>query len=327
LLHSVGENRFSLLAESFQTDDLDVYGYFPTTREFHEVFGYEVENVVSDEEKLAFAKAKSYELPKKKLEVVGGKFDVSHFKYLLTQLGAKLKDEDINEIYILHELYGLNENNMIELAKDVVEMGDDTLDIERFSKHIRKLSATGAVEKRLHSNEEEVKKEEEEVTVQELQKLGATEAEIQMVKDAQELAPMDFLRKIQREQGVSPSNLEDWLLDDAIRKSPLRASVLNILMHYILVQEKIPSLDYKNQFVEGKREFEKRKIVSVVEAMKFIKEEKTSRNTTKRSYTRNRNQGRKIKMPEWWDQKLETDATSEDIQGMLNNMKNNVDDI
>ena len=127
-------------------------------------------------------------------------------------------------------------------------------------------------------------------------------------------APADFLQAIKQEKHSFVTDSETWLLKSLIEKSPLANSVINVLMHYVLVVQNNSALQasFVNRIATNWSEMGIKSpedaIKHVRQLVKESKEAKEKRETQRTNY---RKPIRKETLPDWVDNPVEEVEDSE----------------
>lgn len=289
LLESVGETRWQSLVEKFSIERPDFSDFFKTTQSYQEVFGYKSENVLSSEEKIDFAMNRTKELASKKLDVSSKKFDMEWFRFELSRLGILLRNEDVETLLIYHNLFGLNELELLETAKVISESTDDYLDMEKLRTQIKQQEESGRVKKIIAQNPQENIPQDKRRA--QLIETGFTDKEVGLILEAETHAPMQFLRRVKEHRGTSRNNFEDLDVENAVKEANLPNSVINVLIYHVLVNEGRGNLNQGSRFNHLKNQWETKKLWSPEKAVEFIRQEKEEKEKKKLAPTKPRYSG------------------------------------
>ncbi|MDR0920925.1 MAG: hypothetical protein LBM95_00900 [Lactobacillales bacterium] len=340
LISEVGNARYERLVERFATPESpDKTGYQKTTKNFMEVYGYQPERVIAHEDKITKGQTQVSENEYGKISFKGSEFDIPYFRFELSRYGITLETQDIDEILLIHSMYGINELELSLVAKDTSEVGVDKVDIKAMKKLIREREQEGKVKKIVNPvaiaatlQSEKLQQQALEERKQILKTKGLPEDEIQLMLDSEQLTPMEFLRKIQQQKNVSQDNLEDYALEDAVRKSRLSNPVINILVHYVLVTENRQLLTTGATFRNALRDWENAEVSTSEEALERIREREKKKEERKTHPSQNyggkpKRKGNVEKIPDWMKSQTETENVSEkekeEIRNRLLNAGNN----
>ncbi|MDR2834365.1 MAG: DnaD domain protein, partial [Streptococcaceae bacterium] len=288
LLQKIGEERLNRLVALNTLEQPDLVDSYKMTKTYQQVFGHSTENVIKQHEKVQMAQSRTFEEEPNKLDVSSSEFDLAYLRKLFEQsLLNPIKEEDIETILLYHSIYGLNEHELFQLAKEVEDSSLDYLDIKKLKKRIDLAEKSGKVEKIISPQKTQILPEE--MRQNQLLSSGFSIDETRYIIQSEKLSPMEFLRFVQKERGTSKTPLEDSLIVNAVKESKLTNQVVNMLVYFLLVRKKITNLTYFNQFLNGLNKWELEKIATSEQAMHQIQKEEATiekRKTTQASNTK-----------------------------------------
>lgn len=129
----------------------------------------------------------------------------------------------------------------------------------------------------------------------------------QIIRLAQELTPFDFITSIKKQRNGYVTKGEQRLLMDLIQLSQLPTSVINILVHYLLVVKNNPTLT-KNLTDTIANDWGQKGITDAEQAIELVRQREKNRQvkrqtqqaaTGKKTYSASAPKGRVEKVPEW----------------------------
>ncbi|HLQ40211.1 MAG TPA: DnaD domain protein, partial [Tetragenococcus sp.] len=137
-----------------------------------------------------------------------------------------------------------------------------------------------------------------------LRQTGFSEKNIELIKEVQNIAPMDYLQSIKKQKKSYVNNQESWILKDLVEQSPLPNSVINILLHYVLIIKNMKVL--KKNFIDPiAADWSELELKTPEQAIKHVRdlvnEAKEKKNQPQAYKRQNRQLIRKEKLPAWVD--------------------------
>ncbi|MDN6641294.1 MAG: DnaD domain protein, partial [Tetragenococcus sp.] len=246
------------------------------------------------------------------------------FLYQLAQRKFIVKenfdDSFKQQLTLYANLFGFDEMKLVDLMTEAVSLSDGKVDRKALDKVIRK-QATVKKEKQADNHDEQ--SDEQTRRFNTLRQTGFSENDIQLVKIAQSSAPMDFLQAIKNEKHNFVTDPETWLLKTLVERSPLPNSVINVLIHYILVVKKNSFLqsNFVNQIATDWSELEINSPEQAIKHVRDLVKEAKSKPSKKKNYANNKQQPiRKESLPDWVDkpnEEVEDPAVQEEINKKL----------
>lgn len=241
LLETVGERKFKDLRSRFTIASFDKKEYEEITKSFLDVYRFNA-NLLNQEKKLL----------KESIELIGDTLpkgpivesQTFDFKFFYTGLNkhyvnrSAITKEVEATILVLHTMYGINELDMQQYVLEASDMDTGDVD-ERKLKNIiyrhyhdakqEKIKLEDVVEKDIQANQNQQKNRRGYLHQQ-----GLTDNEINLIEVSEETSPYDFMASIKEQKGGYVTKNEEWTLQEILSKANLPASVINILIHYIL---------------------------------------------------------------------------------------------
>ncbi|GAA3022626.1 replication initiation and membrane attachment family protein [Tetragenococcus solitarius] len=324
LLNTVGERKFRQMVRRFLPEKPDLSGYKEVTSTFREVYGALDERLFSRNAQNLEKISKDYQQnATNKIQLDEEQIDWP-FLYELAQrkfIAKENFDETFKQQLTLYaNLYGFDEMKLVDLMAEAVSLSDGVVDRKELDKTIRK--QTNVKSKKQPANYEE-QSDAQTRRFNTLRQTGFSENDIQLIKIAQNSAPMDFLQAIKNEKHSYVADPEAWVLKTLVERSPLPNSVINVLVHYILVIKKNSFLqaNFVNQIATNWSELE---INSPEQAIKhvrdLVKDAKNRTNNKSNAASKKQRPIRKEKLPDWVDnpsEEVEDPAVQEEINKKL----------
>ncbi|MDN5810241.1 MAG: DnaD domain protein [Tetragenococcus koreensis] len=326
LLNTVGERKFRQMVRRFQPEKPDLSDYQEITSNFREVYGALDERLFSRNAQNLEKVSNEYQVASNnKMQLDERQIDWD-FLYELAQrkfIAKENFDETFKQQLTLYaNLFGFDEMKLVELMTEAVSLADGMVNRKDLDKTIRQQQQAAAKKEKPQAvyddqSDEEVRR------FNTLRQTGFSENDIQLIKIAQSTAPMDFLQAIKNEKHSYVADQETWLLKTLVERSPLPNSVINVLVHYILVIKKNSSLqaNFVNQIATNWSELE---LNSPEQAIKHVRDlvKEAKNKPTKKSNSSSRKQQpiRKETLPYWVDkptEEVEDPAVQEEINKKL----------
>ncbi|MCF1584464.1 DnaD domain protein [Tetragenococcus koreensis] len=326
LLNTVGERKFRQMVRRFQPEKPDLSDYQEITSNFREVYGALDERLFSRNAQNLEKVSNEYQVASNnKMQLDERQIDWD-FLYELAQrkfIAKENFDETFKQQLTLYaNLFGFDEMKLVESMTEAVSLADGMVNRKDLDKTIRQQQQAAAKKEKPQAvyddqSDEEVRR------FNTLRQTGFSENDIQLIKIAQSTAPMDFLQAIKNEKHSYVADQETWLLKTLVERSPLPNSVINVLVHYILVIKKNSSLqaNFVNQIATNWSELE---LNSPEQAIKHVRDlvKEAKNKPTKKSNSSSRKQQpiRKETLPDWVDkptEEVEDPAVQEEINKKL----------
>ncbi|MCF1684899.1 DnaD domain protein [Tetragenococcus halophilus] len=324
LLNTIGERKFRQMVRRFQPEKPDLSAYREVTSGFREVYGALDERLFIRNAQSLEKISQDYQVPaNKQLQLDEGQIDWD-FLYQLAQRKfiAKENFDDTfkQQLTLYTNLFGFDEMKLVDLMTEAVSLSDGKVDRKALDKVIRQ-QATVKKEKQADNYDEQ--SDEQTRRFNTLRQTGFSENDIQLVKIAQTSAPMDFLQAIKNEKHNFVTDPETWLLKTLVERSPLPNSVINVLIHYILVVKKNSFLqsNFVNQIATDWSELEINSPEQAIKHVRDLVKEAKNKPSKKKNYANNKQQPiRKESLPDWVDkpnEEVEDPAVQEEINKKL----------
>ncbi|GMG68290.1 replication initiation and membrane attachment family protein [Tetragenococcus halophilus] len=324
LLNTIGERKFRQMVRRFQPENPDLTAYQEVTSGFREVYGALDERLFIRNAQSLEKVSQDYQVPSnKQLQLDEGQIDWD-FLYQLAQRKFIVKenfdDSFKQQLTLYANLFGFDEMKLVDLMTEAVSLSDGKVDRKALDKVIRK-QATVKKEKQADNHDEQ--SDEQTRRFNTLRQTGFSKNDIQLVKIAQSSAPMDFLQAIKNEKHNFVTDPETWLLKTLVERSPLPNSVINVLIHYILVVKKNSFLqsNFVNQIATDWSELEINSPEQAIKHVRDLVKEAKSKPSKKKNYANNKQQPiRKESLPDWVDkpnEEVEDPAVQEEINKKL----------
>ncbi|WP_086348042.1 replication initiation and membrane attachment family protein [Candidatus Enterococcus clewellii] len=329
LFNRVGEKKFDQLFDRFRPEYFPLNGYENISSGFKEVYSFREEQLITEGSRLqAIKSAFDDPVTKRTLSVVDPTlFDWDFFLLQLEHFGLKLP-KDANglkeEIYLYNRMYGTDELEMLEFVKSSFDYHTNEINRRALRQVVDRSYRENRQQKhsQVRRNEQVALTEEEQRSYRfnSLKKDGFSDADIRSIIDSESIPPLRYLAAVQKETGGFGTGQEERIVENLVKRSGLPNSVINILISYVLIIQKQPTLtsSYVNTIAN---DWAKKGIFSPEKAMTYLKE-KQADNQKKRqnkNFSSNKRQQvvRQEKLPDWVDNPVPEEKLSKEVQEKL----------
>lgn len=329
LLNQVGEKKFNQLFERFQPNYMDLDDYQNISADYQEVYGFREEQLITEgphlnEIKQAFDDPE----PKRKISAVDSTlFDWAFFVSQVERFGLKLPkkvDELKEEIYLYNRLYGTDELEMLEFVKFSFDYHTNEINRKALRQIVDRSYRENRQQKtsQVRRNEEAVLTEEEQRSYRfnSLKMEGFSEADIRSIIDSETIPPLKYLAAVQKQTGGFGTGQEEKIIENLVKRSGLPNSVINILISYVLIIQKQPTLTGSYVYTIA-NDWAKKEIFSPEKAITYLKTKQADNQKKRqgREYSSNKRQQvvRKEKLPDWVDNPVPEEKLSTEAQEKL----------
>lgn len=306
LLDRVGEARFNRLVNMFSIDHGHLNDFTDISKNYVDVFHIRSEAFVTEEPLLNHVK-EQVEIPEANVPQIDNvAFDWEFFMdnlsaYHLNQ--AFLKDNLKEIVLMYHSLYGIDELEMSNLVKRHIDHVTDQIDIKSFKQQVYSQyhQANRTKHNKPKATLEQVSQHQVKNYEKQLRSQGLSQNEITLIITCEQNPPLVFLKALKEQKGGFVAGNERWAIENLKKNSNLSNSVINVLIHYLLVVLKHDSIN-QNLLNTVANNWAQNKVTTAVEALaqaKAFKEEKQKpkqNQSYKKSYQA---PVRKETLPDW----------------------------
>lgn len=328
LFNRVGQRKFDQLVQKFQPHPTKTEGYQNVSASFQEVYAFKEEQIVSEANRLTtIQETFSQQEKAKKISVSTDSFDWHYFVEGLHRLGLQLPEDEASfqeEVYVFHQLYGINELDMVDFASKSFDYYTSRILPKELVRTIHQ--AFDPDKKPQPTNI--VTNKQAQLTVEEQQTYrynalkmnGFSELDIQMIMDSEKNPPIQYLEALKNSRGGYTTPQERSLVKYLIAKSGLPTSVINILINYVYNIQQQPTLkaEYVNRIAN---EWGQSGIHSPEKAIEHVRElakqSQTKQKQRQQNYSGKRQTVRQERLPEWADQPNDETKLSPEEQAEL----------
>lgn len=300
----VGERKFNQLVNRFKPRFVDTSSYQEITSSFSQVYGaINEESFVRKAKKLEQISV-LYQEP----DSLGLTLDDTQIDWDFLVDFAKRKYIDSTnftpefkkKLLFYQNMYGYDEVELVNLMAEVVSLIDGQVDSKKLEQAIMR-QAKVRTKKIQPSN---LSNMEQERRFNTLRQTGFSENDIDLIQLSETTAPANFLQAIKQEKNSFVTDSETWLLKSLVERSPLTNSVINVLMHYVLVIQKNSSLqaNFVNKIATDWSEMGIKSPEEAIRHVRQIVKEAKEAKTTKSKTASYQKTIRKEKLPDWVNQ-------------------------
>lgn len=284
LLEKIGEHRYTRLVERFAPAPVTLTGFTEITQRFQTVYRFD-ENRFAAEAPQVEQVASQFETPVKKSD-----FDWTFFEQQVARFKIKLSTEDRAKLEALHELYGISELELADLAAKAAGP-DDVIAFDYLRQLIRQQTAP--------KRPAPAKDPTPATSAAELKEFSAPEQTI--ISESERLAPIEYLQAIKAQKHGFATTAEERLVEGLLSRHILPKAVINILINYVLVI--LNNANLNANFVNAiANDWAQRKITTPAAAITHLRknlqgyEKKT---TSQKKYPQRVQRGRVEKLPKY----------------------------
>ncbi|MGX7420128.1 replication initiation and membrane attachment family protein [Carnobacterium gallinarum] len=300
LLETVGKRKYKNLRQRFTVSPIDLIEYQEVTKNFLDVFSFDEQRL---EEERTLLKENTAIIGVNQ-EVAGIQLDTKTFdlKFFYAGLSSQYIKRssitaDIEKVMlVLHTMYGIDELEMQKLVLQACDIDTGMVDEKKLKQLVyasyhqdqkQPIEVKEVVAKDISSeqNKKQFRKND-------LRHQGFSDADIALIETSEAITPFDFIASIKKQKGGYVARNEEWAVENLIRQSNLPKSVINILIHYVLVARGNPTLT-QNLADSIANDWSQAKVTSPEAAIKKVKDlyreneaKKQKREEQKASYSR-----------------------------------------
>ncbi len=251
LLESVGKEHFMRLYQQFYHSSVPMEGFSDMTHSFVQSFSFQ--KPITETDKIAPSLTTEMTAPKIDLKQLD-QWDWNFFKDLMTQsyIADQLFTEDVLQLIgLYHHMYGFSELELYQFIEQAYDYTTQTINLKRFKKLVyqtyhqqqeQPISVIAeSAQDHQHPSKESLPLEQRVNTLKEKYQ----DSIVQLIISAEQYTPAQFIYAIKSQQNKYVTQQELWLIESMVKHSKLPNSVINILIHYMLVVKDAPLLEDK----------------------------------------------------------------------------------
>lgn len=319
LMESVGQRLFERLTKIFLPEKVSVDDFLEITKPFTDVYQFQLEKI-SDQGRLLEQDSASMPSIKQDLSILTETFDWDFFLSLVKDL--RLDRAQLTELkptlLLFHEMYGINELEMQKFVSRAVNFTTSQIEVKKLRQLIYEWYHETRQESAIHEVPQKLEKQNQIERERALKINGYPDEVIRVILSSESVAPMEFLKSIKDQKNGFVTQDERWAIETLMKQSMLPYSVINILIHYILVIQGQATFNQKyantiaNDWAQAYIHTPEAAIDKIQETVEKSLEKKTAA-TQRRSYRKSTNQ-RKETLPEWAETTTEIQETPISIE-------------
>lgn len=313
LIEKLGFKKVEELSQFFNYEQKGMDDYQEVTKSFVDVFKFDSNRLLNKEDELSILKNIVTPTQDSFAEkIITETFDWTFFLSLIDNLHIdkkQVQQELKRTVELFHQLYGINELEMFDYIKQSIDYVTNRVNDKEFKQlvykgyHSRKKQEITTNSTTEDFNQEKLTEtEKDQLRKNTLRLTGFTDGEIEVILSCETVAPLVFLKAIKHQKGGFVSSNERWTVENLKTQSSLPDSVINMLIHYMLVAQGNASIN-QNMMMSIANDWAQKKIFSPEEALNQVKElQKEHNQPTRKKSNYNRNQHsnqRKETLPEW----------------------------
>ena len=316
LLERVGERKFDQLVKLYQPKQCSLTDYQEVTQSFSAAYGLNTARFASHEETLQ-AVSDSFQETNANLVLDENQLDWDFLLYEAQRRyirAANFTPSFRQKLVLYHSLYGYDVLELLDLMADNVSLTTGEVDQKKLELAIMKKSRQTFTKT---SKREDPQAESQLRRFNTLKQNGFSENDVLLIQESENNAPIAFLKAIKAEKNSFMTDSEQWLIKSLVERSPLPNSVINVLVHYVLVVQNNAALsgNYVNNIAAQWSEL---KIGTAEDAIKHVRSLVRS---AKEKRSRPQTSGKKIireeKLPSWAEKPVEETALTPERQAEL----------
>lgn len=235
LVQQVGQSTYDYILSQLKCESIDLGGYEDISRRFIDVFPLAVKTKSSDDQE-------DYQL---NLAVSAGppqiKEKESDFEWSVFEESLRssyVKASQVNDpafkscILFLHQCYGIDELDMSRLVVKLADLNTAEVDLKKLTAYVRHhypITASQNVKDLVEEGQAN------QPPVKQGPTSPASKEDQALIQASLDNSPIEFLTSIKDQMGGFVSSKERYLVENLVDQSKLPPSVINILLHYIMV--------------------------------------------------------------------------------------------
>ncbi|UUX34168.1 DnaD domain protein [Fundicoccus culcitae] len=314
LFHQLGEDIYYKMVETYTKDEWDKSAYQEVSKTYADVFRvYQLQpqqDVASNKET---EQNISIQMPKT--------FNYSVFlRYLIaegiehTQLTSQLKES----VAAIHQIYHLNEEEMVEVVKACVDIKDHSVQLSRLKVVAAKKKEQQSSSKKTNRSNGTNQSNDKAQREQQIQAAypSLSKEDIALVILCEQIPNSIFLNKLKQSVGGFATDSEHFYVNSLHEKSSLNTDVINMLVYYLLVFKQKDSV-FKGELERTANSWQKQgldtasKVLMAIYAEDDSTQQKPDYNQTSKAKStwKNKDHRRVETLPDWLIEQEKTQAS------------------
>lgn len=286
LMEYVGEQQFAQLLNFFEGNHWNRHAFQDVSKKFTDVFRVKGSSSVTN--------APVQSTPVADLKM---KLNVQLLKQLLTKTFVNQQSvaQNLQTVNTVAVMYGLDEVQLVRLLEEAVDVNhQDDVNWNRF-----RALASQQYEFTMKPGKSD--DSDSNVEIQQPSQPVRT-ADQDLIAACEQYAPMEFLTALKDEQGQTVTHEEQITLQRAVEAQRLAPAVINVLTHYMLVNENMDSLNQK-YFERTANNWLKNKVNTPGKAIAYVREWQKKRQQPQQASRYARRSQYAEKLPAWAQKK------------------------
>ena len=291
LMEYVGEQQFAQLLNFFEGNHWNRHAFQDVSKKLTDVFRVKGSSSVTD--------APVQSTPVADLKM---KLNVQLLKQLLTKTFVNQQSvaQNLQTVNTVAVMYGLDEVQLVRLLEEAVDINhQDDVNWNRF-----RALASQQYEFTMKPGKSD--DSDSNVEIQQPSQPVRT-VDQDLIAACEQYAPMEFLTALKDEQGQTVTHEEQITIQRAVEAQRLAPAVINVLTHYMLVNENMDSLNQK-YFERTANNWLKNKVNTPEKAIAYVREWQKKRQQPQHASRYARRSQYAEKLPAW-AQKKENQST------------------
>ena len=291
LMEYVGEQQFAQLLNFFEGNHWNRHAFQDVSKKLTDVFRVKGSSSVTD--------APVQSTPVADLKM---KLNVQLLKQLLTKTFVNQQSvaQNLQTVNTVAVMYGLDEVQLVRLLEEAVDINhQDDVNWNRF-----RALASQQYEFTMKPGKSD--DSDSNVEIQQPSQPVRT-VDQDLITACEQYAPMEFLTALKDEQGQTVTHEEQITIQRAVEAQRLAPAVINVLTHYMLVNENMDSLNQK-YFERTANNWLKNKVNTPEKAIAYVREWQKKRQQPQHASRYARRSQYAEKLPAW-AQKKENQST------------------
>lgn len=307
LIEKLGFEEVETISQFFNFERKNMEDYVDVTRSFVDVFQFNENRLSTNDERIKVIKENVSVVKEQDSINLASKFDWTFFNSLIENLHInqeQIEKELKRSIELFNQLYGINELEMYDYIKQSIDYVNNRVIEKDFKQLIYKGYHSRKKQERGMSNSEDIptgltETEKDQLRKNTLRLSGFSEEEISVIISCESIPPLVFMKAIKTQKGGFVSNNERWTVENLKKQSGLPDSVINVLIHYMLVVQEKAAVN-QNMMTSIANDWAQKKIFSPEAAFSQVKNlQKEREKPVKKNKNYSKAPNRKETLPEW----------------------------
>lgn len=278
LFSKIGDQNYYQLLKQWEIEPLDTAHYREVTVAFNECFKYPSDDLVRDVSESVLNRQFRHQFVEDELQIESATFDFAmFFKYLVAEGvdAAQFTYALKREVLAVHEVYGLDEIQMMQIVLLAINDVTDQIQLEELKRIADKKQF---MSKKRQGNVAQTEEFPRQYTAPALearkqaikqQLPSISDGELNILLLCEQLPHAEFLTKTKATKGGFATDSEQFFVRDLASKSDLTPEVINLLMYYLLVWQARASL-FKGELQRVANEWQQAQLSTLEQAYMYL---------------------------------------------------------